>query len=105
MLSNTKAKANVRSGPTEALKSNGTLNPVHAQERAFLPLKKEPLQKKKKRKYQRHTSMHFGLWKKKKKRIASLYLHSLFFFFFPFSTNVFASLFFLVHRETEANQR
>ena len=48
MLSNTKAKANVRSGPTEALKSNGTLNSVHAQERAFLPLKKEPLQKKKK---------------------------------------------------------
>lgn len=48
MLSNTKAKANVRSGPTEALKSNGTLNPVHAQERAFSPLKKEPLQKKKK---------------------------------------------------------
>ena len=51
MLSNTKAKANVRSGPTEALKSNGTLNSVHAQERAFLPLKKEPLQKKKKGKY------------------------------------------------------
>lgn len=60
MLSNTKAKANERSGPTEALKSNGTLNPVHAQERAFSPLKKEPLQKK--RKYQRNTSMHFGLY-------------------------------------------
>ena len=104
MLSNTKAKANVRSGPTEALKSNGTLNPVHAQERAFLPLKKEPLQKKKKRKYQRHTFMHFGLWKKKKKE-NSLAVSTFVVFFFPFSTNVFASLFFLVHRETEANQR
>ena len=103
MLSNTKAKANVRSGPTEALKSNGTLNPVHAQERAFSPLKKEPLQKKKK---EISTAHFYAFWimEKKKKRIASLYLHSLF-FFFPFSTNVFASLFFLVHRETEANQR
>ena len=67
MLSNTKAKANVRSGPTEALKSNGTLNSVHAQERAFPPLKKDPPQKKKKKISKAHFYA-FWIMEKKKKR-------------------------------------
>ena len=70
----------------------------------FYHSRRNPSKKKKKGNIKGTLLCILDYGKKKKKRIASLYLHSLF-FFFPFSTNVFASLFFLVHRETEANQR